>query len=229
MDNGRDGGVIRQFDVIADLPDTWDHSQHYQGVLLKGYRIHGTALDVGCGSGELTRKLKSISETVIGIDVSEKMIETAIARNSDEGITYLKTDVENFLRSTNMQFDLIVCVAALHHMDEEKVLGLMKEALKENGRIAILDLYRQETPAEFILSFLAVLVNPIMMLAKRGRLTITKEEREAWKDHSRYDSYRTIREMKSIAKRCLGNVDIRRHLFWRYSLIYEKSSIQIDR
>ena len=34
MENGNDEHVIKQFDKIAFLPDTWDHNQQYQPYLL---------------------------------------------------------------------------------------------------------------------------------------------------------------------------------------------------
>jgi hypothetical protein len=58
------------------------------------------------------------------------------------------------------------------------------------------------------------------MLIKTGKLRTSKNEREAWAGHSQYDKYLTIIEIKNIAKRILGYAKIKKHLFWRYSLIY---------
>jgi hypothetical protein len=60
-------------------------------------------------------------------------------------------------------------------------------------------------------------------MIKRGSFRNTKEEREAWKDHFRYDKYSTIKEIRDIAKKTVGSVKIKHHLFWRYSLIYVKN------
>jgi ubiquinone/menaquinone biosynthesis C-methylase UbiE len=44
---------------------------------------HGTAVDVGCGSGQSTYPLRQHFNKVIGIDVSEKQIEHAKKKYSD--------------------------------------------------------------------------------------------------------------------------------------------------
>jgi ubiquinone/menaquinone biosynthesis C-methylase UbiE len=85
MENGNDENVIKQFDKIAFLPDQWDHNQQYQNYLLKNILPNCSCiLDVGCGTGELTKKLAPYSAEVIGIDVSENMINEAKKWNYDE-------------------------------------------------------------------------------------------------------------------------------------------------
>jgi ubiquinone/menaquinone biosynthesis C-methylase UbiE len=87
MDNGNDVNVIKQFDKIAFLPDKWDHNQQYQKYLLKNMPKNcNRILDAGCGTGELTKKLTHFSKEIIGIDVSENMINEAKKRNYDERI-----------------------------------------------------------------------------------------------------------------------------------------------
>jgi SAM-dependent methyltransferase len=223
MNNGTTKEVIEQFDEIAKLPDYWDHNQQYQNYLLKhikGRRSKG--LDIGCGTGELTRKLKQYCELVIGIDISSRMVEEAIARNRNNNIEFINSEVEEYLQETNLLFDVIISIATVHHLDMERALGLMKQKLNGNGILLILDLYRAETIYERLLSILAALCNPMMYLIKRGRLRNTKEEREVWNDHFRYDHYSSIEEIREISERVLGKVEIKRHLFWRYSLIYKR-------
>jgi 2-polyprenyl-3-methyl-5-hydroxy-6-metoxy-1,4-benzoquinol methylase len=227
MENGNDKNVINQFDKIAFLPDKWDHNQQYQYYLLKHISKNcNTILDVGCGTGELTKKLVPYSKEIIGIDVSENMIHEAEKRNNDEKIIYLKTSVEKYFEETEKTFDVIISIAALHHMDEEKILQMMKNKLTHNGKILILDLVKSKTIIDWLLSILATLLNPWVMLIMRGRIRVTKEEREAWNGHFRYDKYLTVNEVKGIVKRVLGKTKVRRHLFWRYSIIYNHGWIK---
>ncbi|MDR0723255.1 MAG: class I SAM-dependent methyltransferase [Treponema sp.] len=221
MENGNDENVIKQFDKIAFLPDKWDHNQQYQHYLLKHIPKNcNTILDVGCGTGELTKKLVSYSKEIIGIDISENMIHEAKKRNNDEKITYLKVSVEKYFEEADKTFDIIISIAALHHMDEEKILQMMKNKLTRNGKIVILDLVKSETIGDWLLSILAALLNPWIMLIMRRRIRVTKEERKAWDGHFRYDNYLTIREAKKIARHVLGKSKVKRHLFWRYSILY---------
>jgi 2-polyprenyl-3-methyl-5-hydroxy-6-metoxy-1,4-benzoquinol methylase len=222
MDNGNDAKVIRQFDTIAFLPDAWDHNRQYQKYLLQNIGAQcGCALDVGCGTGELTKKLARFSKEVTGIDVSANMIAEARKRNHGENIEYLKISAEEYLEKTEKRFDVIISVAALHHMREETILGSMKNKLTKNGRILILDLVKPKTPAEWIAGAAAALANPVAMLAMRGRLKVTKEEKQAWADHFHYDEYLTTGEVKAIVRRTLGKGKVKRHLFWRYSIVYK--------
>lgn len=70
---------------------------------LKGKRI----LEIGCGMGQHTKQHADLgAEQVIGIDISEKMLN--IARNyfSDNKITYQKMALED-LNQVNDKFDII--------------------------------------------------------------------------------------------------------------------------
>jgi 2-polyprenyl-3-methyl-5-hydroxy-6-metoxy-1,4-benzoquinol methylase len=221
MENGNDSNVIKQFDKIAFLPDKWDHNQQYQCYLIKSISKNcNYILDVGCGTGELTKKLTLFGENIIGIDISENMLQEAKKRNYDEKINYINTSAENYLKKTDKRFDIIISIAALHHMNEEKILGLMKNKLTENGKILILDLFQNRTMTDYIQTVIATILNPLIMLIKTGKSRASKNEREAWAGHSQYDKYLTIIEIKNIAKKILGYAKIKRHLFWRYSLIY---------
>ncbi len=226
MDNGVTHEVIEQFDKISKLTDTWDHNQQYQSILLKHIKKGGIALDVGCGTGEFTRKLSKYAEKTIGIDVSGEMIKKAKELTIDASVEYYCIDLDSFFKQSKQKYDSIVCIAALHHMNEEESLKKMKEALTENGTLCILDLCKNETFSDYVISMFAAVINPIFMLIKRGRLRVTKEERDAWKDHFQYDEYKTIKEMKDILKRVLGGGKIKKHLFWRYSIIYHNQEKQ---
>jgi SAM-dependent methyltransferase len=224
MDNGTTKEVISQFDIIAKLPDYWDHSQQYQNYLLK--HVIGninTGLDVGCGTGEFTNKLALKCKRAIGIDISKVMIEEAKIRSKNANVDFYNIDVDVFLNTSNEKYDVIISIATFHHLNMERTLTLLKEKLSINGLILILDLYKNATFFEYLLSFIASLCNPFIYLRKRGSFRNTKEEREAWKDHFQYDKYYTITEVKEIAQRTLGNVRIRHHMFWRYSLVYRKN------
>jgi 2-polyprenyl-3-methyl-5-hydroxy-6-metoxy-1,4-benzoquinol methylase len=222
MENGNDINVIKQFDKIASLPDKWDHNRQYQNYLIKYIPKNcNYILDIGCGTGELTKKLSLFGKEIIGIDISENMVNEAEKRNYDEKIRYIKISVEDYLEETDKQFDIIISIAALHHMNEEKVLKMMRNKLTESGKILILDLVQNKTIVDYFLTIIATILNPLVMLIMNGRLRVSKNEREAWAGHFQYDKYLTIVDIKNIAKKILGKIKIKRHLFWRYSLIYK--------
>jgi hypothetical protein len=59
----------------------------------------------------------------------------------------------------------------------------------------------------------------IIMLIMRGRLKVTKEEKEAWVGYFQYDKYLTMNEVRNMVKRALGKGKVKRHFFWRYSIV----------
>ena len=224
MDNGRTKEVISQFDEIAKLPDYWDHNQQYQDYLLKQIKDNQNyGLDIGCGTGELTKKLALQCRKAIGIDISKAMIEEAKKRSNNTNIEFLNIDIDSFLNESMDMYDVIISIATFHHLDMETTLMKLKSKLNANGMILILDLYKNATIFEYLLSLVATICNPFIYLIRRGSFRNTKEEREAWKDHFQYDKYNTVKEIKETARKTLGNVKIRHHLFWRYSLIYIKN------
>ena len=92
-------------------------------------------LDLGCGTGELTRELHETlgARETIGIDSSEEML--AKARSSD-GLRFEHADIETFPSSA--PFDLIFSNAALHWVrDHRALLGRLVSLLAPDGQIAI--------------------------------------------------------------------------------------------
>ena len=94
---------------------------------------NGKAIDLGCGTGELTKILHSklhLKET-LGIDNSAKMLEKA---SSTTGVNFERGDIENF----DGKFDLIFSNAAIHWCDDHpKLFKRIRNHLNAFGQIAI--------------------------------------------------------------------------------------------
>jgi 2-polyprenyl-3-methyl-5-hydroxy-6-metoxy-1,4-benzoquinol methylase len=150
------------------------------------------------------------------------MINEALRRNNDEKINYIKVSVEKYLEETNKTFDVIISIAALHHMNEEKILEAMKNKLTKDGKIIILDLVKGNI-VDYVTAIIAVPLSIILRLKNNGKLKVPKEQREAWEGHFHYDRYLTIKEVKEITRKGLGKAQVKKHLFWRYSIVYKNS------
>ena len=88
-------------------------------------------LDLGCGTGELAAQISAAGASVIGIDLSNEMIEAAKKKYSD--IQFSVGDAENF--QLEEQVDAVFSNAALHWMRRpEKVISCVWDALKPGGR-----------------------------------------------------------------------------------------------
>ncbi|SFU42616.1 Methyltransferase domain-containing protein [Pustulibacterium marinum] len=91
-------------------------------------------LDIGCGTGALTKKIQDLGANVLGIDASQDMIAKAKQEFSDT--EFLVANAADF--SFPSQFDAIFSNATLHWVLEYKEAAkCMYDALKPNGRLVI--------------------------------------------------------------------------------------------
>ena len=102
-----------------------------------------TILDLGCGFGEHCKRfVESGAKKVIGIDISEKMLEIAKQENADSKITYINMPMEN-ISKLNDKFDIVVSSLAFHYVqDFSGVVKNIYDMLNENGVF----LFSQENP-----------------------------------------------------------------------------------
>ena len=107
-------------------------------ILRKGMLV----LDVGCGTGAISKDIAKVignSGKVVGIDNTEKFIENGKKTNSEvKNLELIHSDLFDF--NTNEKFDLIVSARVLQWLSTPgKALLKMKNLLKPNGQISILD------------------------------------------------------------------------------------------
>jgi SAM-dependent methyltransferase len=73
-------------------------------------------LDLGCGLGYFAREARERgARQVIGVDLSERMLDEARRRTADTGIVYVRESLETF-SSDPAAFDLVVSSLALHYI-----------------------------------------------------------------------------------------------------------------
>ena len=89
------GSFAYYYDRFMDnIP--YDEWTGYLQELLIGQGVNnGLVLELGCGTGKVTRRLKAYGYDMIGIDISEEMLEMAQNREND-GILYLHQDMREF-------------------------------------------------------------------------------------------------------------------------------------
>jgi SAM-dependent methyltransferase len=214
----------QDFDRIALLSnDVWDHSGDYTDFLLQEVPGNcGEALDIGCGTGSFTRLLAQRAERVRAIDLSPEMIRIARARSEQiPNIDFQLADVMT-LPLPARHFDCIVSIATLHHLPLGEMLARMKAALRNDGVLLVLDLFAPEGPMDAIRSTIAMPVSVGKRFLRTGRLKAPRAVRKAWADHGRHDSYSTLTQVREICAGVLPGAKIRKHLLWRYSIVWKK-------
>jgi SAM-dependent methyltransferase len=95
----------------------------------------GRALDAGCGSGRHTALLAERFDDVVGVDISELLIEIA-GRRSGPNVRYVVSDLMAFADPKG--FDLVFSSMTLHHVPDLEPALLHLRGLVRPGGIAIL-------------------------------------------------------------------------------------------
>lgn len=219
--------IRNDFDRIA-LHDQegWDHNNHYHRFLLKQLPTQcKTALDIGCGTGKFSRLVAKRVERVVAIDLSSNMIEVAKHRSSHfSNIDFQVADVLQWEFPTE-KFDAVVSIATLHHLSVESLLLSLKAALKPGGRLVILDLLENENLQDKLSDFIAVPLNWLFQMLKNIHIQQSSEAAAAMSEHLRTDKYFTLSQARRIYTSLLRRAIVRKHLFWRYSVVWEKPAV----
>src|SRR5205823_2532034 len=101
--------------------------------------LHGrTVLDLGCGFGWFCRWAREQGAAyIVGIDVSEKMLERARADTQDGAITYTRADMET-LELPPQTFGLIYSSLALHYVENlDRLMAEVHRSLIGGGSLVI--------------------------------------------------------------------------------------------
>jgi SAM-dependent methyltransferase len=170
------------------------------------------ALDVGCGDGALTRELRNRGvPEVVGLDRDEPCIQRC--RNHPEAgdIRYVAGDVltSDLERAS---FDLVSAVASLHHLDARSGLVRLRSLVAPGGVLVVIGLAGPDLPKDLPVEVAAQVVGRIRR--RPGRPDGVPRPPIVWPPPERYST------MRRLATELLPGVRWRRHLLWRYSLVW---------
>jgi 2-polyprenyl-3-methyl-5-hydroxy-6-metoxy-1,4-benzoquinol methylase len=204
----------------------WNHNEHFHGWILRNLPTsRRSALDVGCGEGVLLAKLASSFTEVTGVDADRGMVEAAsrrLAANA-QATVHLSTFVDFTSTADNGAFDLITMVAVLHHLDLHETLQRIPRLLSPGGRLLIVGLARVESPTDVAIDLVSVVLNPLVGLIKHPRtvrkLSDVAQDRPAVPVK---DPTTALADVALVARAALPGCSVRRRLFFRYSLCWDK-------
>jgi SAM-dependent methyltransferase len=116
-----------------------------QTALLALLPSHWTVVDLGCGTGALTRALAPNVHRVIGIDQSAAMLKTARARTAGWPNVELRRGSLEAVPVDDASCDAALLVLALSYVSApERALAEMARILRPGGRAVVLDLLRHD-------------------------------------------------------------------------------------
>ncbi|UJP11048.1 class I SAM-dependent methyltransferase [Microbacterium sp. KUDC0406] len=194
----------------------WSHNDAYAWFVLRHARAvrragGRTAVDVGCGTGNLAARLAGILPEVIGIEPDLATARVAARRFAASDRVCIEQ--RRFGDEPYGSYDLIVFVASLHHMPLRATLAQARAALRPGGRILIVGV-ASEASADALRSLVSLAVNPIVGLLRHPHpATAPPASMRA----PTAEPLETFDEIHAVAAGELPGIRMRRRLFWRYT------------
>ena len=116
-------------------------AHRYQLRLLETAVAGSEVLEIGCGTGELSRRLAATAAKVVGVDLSEGRVERARRKLTEQerGVLSFRAMDAEHLDFPADTFDVVCGGAILHHLDVARALGEVARVLKPDGRAIFLE------------------------------------------------------------------------------------------
>jgi SAM-dependent methyltransferase len=95
-------------------------------------------LDAACGPGKYAEILIAKGATVIGFDMSPKMVELAIVRNNNKGVFVVHDMTTPISFVEDKSCDIVLCALAMHYIEDWAfTIQEFHRVLKNNGTLVI--------------------------------------------------------------------------------------------
>lgn len=127
-------------------PERWSSSLHAFELLLAAVPSGAArGVDVGCGEGETTRRLRRRVTSAVGIDPDRPSVE--LARAHDDDIDY-RVEALATADLEAASFDVVSAVGMLHHGDHADGLGHLVRLVRPGGLLIVVGLARSRSPRD---------------------------------------------------------------------------------
>lgn len=196
----------------------WSHNAYYHPWIMRRLPARSErVLDVGCGAGDLARLLATRAARVHGIDTDERIIGAARELTPpDLPVTFSVADALSY--DEGAPYDVITCVAALHHLPLTRALTHFREQLAPGGTLLIVGVAEEDTRVQQLLGLVSVPLNLINgWLRNKGRRTTRRPVAMTAVTRAPDTPYTTLTQE---IHRLLPGARIRRGLFWRYVVVW---------
>jgi ubiquinone/menaquinone biosynthesis C-methylase UbiE len=127
------------YDLLASL--VWLPSKHKlynNAIVLLDLKANETVLELGCGTGFLTKKLLEKQSSVTAVDQSTGMLARAKGRAPQA--QFLQADIVQY--TDTKRYDYVMMFFVLHELNAAQRISMLKSAssfLSKNGKIIICD------------------------------------------------------------------------------------------
>ena len=102
--------------------------------LISIYCIEKNVLDLGCGTGVISKEIKKYTDNLTSVDNSKEMIE--FFKHRINNINVLLADAHN-LPFDYQTFDVVITIGLFEYVDKKKVIEEIDYVLKQSGYLII--------------------------------------------------------------------------------------------
>ncbi|MER5352956.1 methyltransferase domain-containing protein [Kitasatospora sp. NPDC002551] len=96
------------------------------------------ALDAGCGPGHAVEVLADSFGEVVGVDLSEPLLDIASVKRGRDNVRYVRSNVLDIREEGG--FDLVYSHTMLHHLEDYRAgLEHLKSLVRPGGTVALID------------------------------------------------------------------------------------------
>ena len=214
--------VAADFDTIADAlacepaHDTLTPAEHALITHVPGNARY--AIDVGCGDGVITRVLATRGMSVVGLDVSPRMVALARARTDPRlRIEYRHDDVMT-ADLPERTFDLVVSVAVAHHLPLGVIVPRLAGLVAPGGTLLLQDVMNRRGLSRVPIDVVAMFSRQLRRLTAPSR--ITSRVAAAYLTHGAGEMYLDASAVAAVYAALLPSARVYHHLEWRYSVVW---------
>jgi len=122
----------------------WTRRQEYMNAILQMCNLKSdyTCCDLGTGTGVVAKSLSNYCKEIVGVDISQDMLDIARKHQKEKNITYVKGDAETLTNDKKNfsyeMFDVITARMVFHHIKNwYSAIDQCHKVLKHGGRIVI--------------------------------------------------------------------------------------------
>lgn len=176
------------------------------------------AIDVGCGDGVMTRVLAARGMSVLGLDVSPRMIALARSRTDPRlRVEYRHADIMA-ADLPERTFDLVVSVAVAHHLPLDTIVPRLVRLVAPGGTFLLQDVVSRRGLAQLPINIAAMVSRQLRSLAVPSRLT--SRVVAAYDAHGASETYLEASIVAPRYAALLPDARVYHHLEWRYSVVW---------
>jgi 2-polyprenyl-3-methyl-5-hydroxy-6-metoxy-1,4-benzoquinol methylase len=132
--------TYQQFHVVNQFLSGWDRI--YKVYLKPRLAFGSTVLDIGCGGGDILRKLAAwtkqdgLDVSFTGIDPDERALEYTRNHATPPNVQFYKAASKELL-GAGKKFDIVLSNHVLHHLQNEELYALCKDSEQLANRFVL--------------------------------------------------------------------------------------------